>query len=188
MGSQTIEVTQLLLNWSEGDEQALDALMPVVFDELRRIASSYFDRERVDHTLQPTALVNEVYLRLIDRRKVHWKNRAHFFGFAAQMMRRILVDHARRHRAAKRGDGIPALSFEEALGVPDQDQPDLVALDEALTELAKIDARQSRIVELKYFAGLTIEEIAEVVKTSPTTVKREWRLARLWLFREIDQN
>lgn len=159
--------------------------MPLVFDELRRIAQRYMGRESADHTLQPTALVNELYLRLVDRRRVHWKNRAHFFGCAADMMRKILVDHARGRLTAKRGNGATKLQLEEQLmGTAKQDW-DLVALDEALQKLALVDERPARVVVLRFFAGLTHEEIAEVLAISPTTVKREWKMARLWLFRRV---
>jgi RNA polymerase sigma factor (TIGR02999 family) len=181
-------VTQLLLNWGNGDRAALDALAPVVYDELRRLAHAYLRRERPDHTLQGTALVNEAYLRLVDQRNVHWQNRAHFFGVAAQMIRRILVDHARGHQAAKRGAGAAKLSLDDALAVSGTGQDvNLVNLDEALKTLHDLDERQARIVELRYFTGLSIEETAEVVGISPATVKREWTSARAWLFRELSR-
>jgi len=179
------EITDLLHDWSDGETGALEKLMPLVFEELRRIAAGYFSRESEGHTLQPTALVNEVYLRLTDRRTVQWKNRAQFFAFAAQLMRRILVDHARSHKTAKRGKGMPKISLDESLAPPDQPDVDLVALDDALKALAEIDPRQARVVELRFFAGLTNDEIAEVLDISPTTVKREWSTARLWLLREM---
>lgn len=181
------DVTQLLVEWSQGNRAALDGLAPMVYDELRRLANAYLRRERPDHTLQGTALVNEAYLRLIDQRNVKWQNRAHFFGVAAQMIRRILVDHARGHQAAKRGAGAAKLSLDEALAVPGARDVDLVNLDEALKELAAFDERQSRIIELRYFAGLSIEETAEVVGISPATVKREWTAARAWLFRQLNR-
>jgi RNA polymerase sigma factor (TIGR02999 family) len=181
------DVTRLLVDWSNGNRAALDGLAPLVYDELRRLANSYLRRERSDHTLQGTALVNEAYLRLIDQRNVKWQNRAHFFGVAAQMIRRILVDHARGHQAAKRGAGAAKLSLDEALAVPGARDVDLVNLDEALKELAAFDERQSRIIELRYFAGLSIEETAEVVGISPATVKREWTAARAWLFRQLNR-
>lgn len=181
-------VTQLLVNWGNGDRAALDALAPMVYDELRRLAQSYLRRERSDHTLQGTALVNEAYLRLVDQRNVQWQNRAHFFGVAAQMIRRILVDHARGHQAAKRGAGAAKLSLDEALAVPGTNQDlNLVNLDEALETLQALDARQARIIELRYFTGLSIEETAEVMAISPATVKREWTAARAWLFRELSR-
>ncbi len=185
MPEKTGEVTCLLLAWTDGDRAALERLMPLVEQELRRIARRYFDREHRGHTLQPTALVNEVYLRLVDRRSVQWKNRAHFFGFAAQMMRRILVDHARIAHAEKRGDGKRALSLEEITDLPIRSDSDLIALDDALESLAEVDGRQARVVELRYFAGLTNAEIGEALGISTRTVKREWRTARLWLHQEL---
>ena len=179
------EVTQLLFAWSQGDEEALDRLMPLVVDELRRIAKRYLDRESPVHTLQPTALVNEVYLRFTDQRSVDWKNRAQFFGFTAQMMRHILVDHARGRQAGKRGDGIRPLSLDEVSDLPEERDRGLIALDDALKYLAEVDERQSRIVELRYFAGLTNEEVARTLEISVRTVKREWHTARLWLHQEI---
>jgi RNA polymerase sigma factor (TIGR02999 family) len=176
-------VTQLLAAWAEGDASALDGLMPLVFDQLREIAASHLRRERVDHTLQPTALVNELYLKLVGKNTVSWQNRAHFFGFAAQAMRRILVDHARRHRARKRGPGI-TLSLEHAVHLPTQDL-DILALDEALSALSELSARQARVVELRFFVGLEIAEIAEVMAISARTVAREWGSAKAWLFREL---
>jgi RNA polymerase sigma factor (TIGR02999 family) len=177
-------VTQLLLEWRQGDQQALDQLMPLVYDELRQLASRQLRRERPGHTLQTTALVHEAYLRLIDQ-NVSWQNRTHFFGIAAQMMRRILVDHARHHHYAKRGGGAPKLSLDEALDLPAERAAELVALDEALTSLATLYPRQSQIVELRYFGGLTIEETAEVLGIGTTTVIREWSLAKAWLYREL---
>lgn len=179
------EVTKLLLDWSEGNPQALAKLMPLVCDELRTLARRYLNREVRGHTLQPTALVNEVYLRLHGRKRVHWKNRAHFFGFAAQTMRRILVDHARGQKTSKRGDGGHVLPLDEALDLAVQQHTDLVALDEALKVLAEMDPRQAQIVDLRFFVGLTVEECAAVLGIGTATVKREWQLARLWLFREI---
>jgi RNA polymerase sigma factor (TIGR02999 family) len=176
------EVTALLRDWSGGDRAALERLMPLVYQELRRLAASYLRVERPDHTLQPTALVHEAYLRLVDQRGVNWQNRAHFFGIAAQMMRRILVDHARRRQAAKRD--ATALRLEANGGEAGRD-PELLALDQALCGLESLDARQARIVELRFFGGLTVEETAEVAGVSPATVKREWRTARAWLAREI---
>lgn len=181
------DVTQLLLDWSRGDRSALTRLMPLVFSELHRIAEGYFRRERSSHTLQPTALVNEVYLRLIDRRRVQWHNRAHFFGFAAQLMRNILVDHARARQTAKRGGDAITVTLDEAFGPMHTPDLDLIALDDCLNRLQGLDERQSRIVELRFFAGLTVEETAEVMDVSPTTVKREWRTAKLWLFRELSR-
>jgi RNA polymerase sigma factor (TIGR02999 family) len=178
-------VTQLLIDWSKGDKEALDNLVPLVYEELRRQAARYLRHERVGHTLQTTALILEAYLRLVDQRNVHWQNRAHFFGIAAQMMRRILVDHARTKKRAKRGGSDIRVSFSEAtLKAPDQDL-DIVALDEALEHLAEIDEQQSKIVELRFFSGLTVEETAEVLGISPATVKRDWSMAKAWLHREI---
>jgi RNA polymerase sigma factor (TIGR02999 family) len=185
MNSEAPTITQLLVNWSEGDQAALDQILPLVYDELRRLARSYLRRERSDHTLQPTALVHEAYIRLIDQHSVTWQNRAHFFGIASQMMRRILVNHALSRAAAKRGGLAQKLSLDEAVGLSDQPEVDLIALDHALQELEALDSRQSRIVELRYFGGLTIEETAEVLGLSPATVKREWSTARLWLRRQI---
>jgi RNA polymerase sigma factor (TIGR02999 family) len=174
-------VTQLLRDWSRGDETALERLLPLVHAELRRLARSYMRRERRAHTLQATALVNEAYLRLVDQRGVAWNGRAHFFGIAAQAMRRILVDHARKHRADKRGSGEAALPFDDSIEVGEERGVDLVALDDALRDLEALDPRQHRVVELKYFGGLSIDDIAQVMKLSPATVKREWATARLWL-------
>lgn len=181
------DVTRLLKAWSAGDQAALDELLPAVYTEVRRLAQSYLRRERPDHTLQPTALVNEAYLRLIDQRDVDWNSRSHFFGITAQIMRRILVDHARARRANKRGSGMVPVVFDEALEVAAAQQLDVVALDDALEALATLDARQARVVELRFFAGLSIEETAEVMSLSPATVKREWTGARLWLKRELSR-
>jgi len=177
-------VTRLLLQWGEGDERALEALMPLVYDELRRLAQRYVQQERLGHTLQSTALVHEAYLRLVDQ-NVSWRNRNHFFGIAAQMMRRILVDHARNRAAVKRGDGAWKVTLDEGLLAPEERDLDLVALDEVLSSLAKIDEQQSRIVELRFFAGLSIEDTAEVLKISAATVKRDWAMAKAWLYREM---
>ena len=179
------DVTHLLKAWGAGDHEALDELMPVVYSELRMLARGYLSGERRDHTLQATALVNEAYLRLIEQNRVSWQSRAHFFGIAAQMMRRILVDHARKHRADKRGSGLAPVPLDEALDAAEQGNIDLTALDDALTTLAELDPRQARVVELRYFGGLSIEETAEVLKLSPATVKREWATARAWLRREL---
>jgi RNA polymerase sigma factor (TIGR02999 family) len=174
-----------LLEWSKGDRQSFDKLLPIVYQELRRLAQHYLRQERPDHTLQATALVHEAYLKLIDTKIVRWENRAHFFAVTAQVMRHILVDLARQRRAQKRGGG-RKLALDEALGVPDETEAvNLVALDEALDRLAAVDARQSRIIELRYFGGLSMEETAEVLGISTSTVKREWRMARAWLHREI---
>jgi RNA polymerase sigma factor (TIGR02999 family) len=180
-------VTQLLQRWSGGDSRALDELTPLVYSEVRKLARSYLRRERPNHTLQPTALVNEAYIRLVDQRRVQWQNRAHFFGIAAQMMRRVLVDHARMRQAEKRGSGENAVVLDDALAVSADRGVDLVRLDDALEALAALDARQARIVELRFFGELTIEETAEVVQVSPATVKREWAAARTWLRRELER-
>ena len=179
------EVTNLLLRWGDGDRRALDALTPLVYDELRRLAGRYLRRERIDHTLQSTALVHEAYLKLIDQRNVRWQNRAQFFGLAAELIRRILVDHARARQAAKRGGSAYKLTLDEALDASAPRDLDLVRLDDVLQGLAKIDHQQSRIVELRFFAGLTIEETAEVLGISPATVKRDWLVAKAWLRREM---
>jgi RNA polymerase sigma factor (TIGR02999 family) len=179
------EVTQLLLDWSRGDQAALDKLMPLVYGELRRMANRYMRREHVGHTLQTTALINEAYLRLIEQQHVQWHNRAHFFAISAQLMRRILVDHARSHTRAKRGGGVLKVSLNEAL-VPSQERAaELVALDDALMRLATIDPRKSQVVELRFFGGLSVEETAEVLKVTPMTVTRDWKTAKAWLHREM---
>jgi RNA polymerase sigma factor (TIGR02999 family) len=179
-------VTQLLLEWGAGDRGALDRLLPVVFDELRRLAHAYLRRERAGHTLQPTALVNEAYLRLVDQQSVRWQNRAQFFGIAANLMRQILVDHARQRAAEKRGGANQRrLSLTQAERIANRPEVDVLALHEAMERLAGFDPQQSRIVELKFFAGLTIEETAEVLNVSHATVEREWKLARAWLRREL---
>lgn len=182
----TSQVTQLLIDWNNGNPAALDQLMPVVYDELHRIAQRHLRREGPGHTLQTSALVNEAYLRLIDQH-APWRNRAHFLGIAAQMMRRILVDHARSHLYAKRGGGIQQVSLAEADGLPAR-AADLVALDDVLQSLTEIDPQQGKIVELKFFAGMTIQEIAEVVGISTATVEREWRTARAWLSAELSRD
>ena len=179
------EITQLLVDWSNGRQEALAELLPVVYGELRRAARRSLRRERPNHTLSGTALVNEVYLQLVDQTAVRWQNRAHFFGIAAKLMRQILVQHARRHQTAKRGGGQYLLALDEAAVVPTERPVDLVALDEALSNLAERDARKSRIVELRFFGGLSTEETAEVLGISPRTVKREWRLAKAWLYHEL---
>lgn len=180
-------VTQLLIEWNNGDPTALDQLMPLVYAELRHLAENYLRRERPDHTQQPTGLVHEAYLRLVDQQDTNWQNRAHFFGAAAQLMRQILVDHARKHLAAKRGGFRQRISLDEAINYSEEREVDLVALDDALNSLSQLDQDQSRIVELRFFGGLTIEETAEVLKRSPATVKREWRIAKAWLRREISK-
>jgi RNA polymerase sigma factor (TIGR02999 family) len=177
------DITRLLLAWSEGDDDALVKLVPLVEAELKRLARHYLRGERPGHTLQPTALINEAYLRLLDWRKASWQNRAHFMGIAANMMRRILVDHARRYRFLKRGGEMLKVDVRQ-LGSTGRD-PDLVALDEALTRLAEVDRRKSQVVELRFFGGLSVEEAAEFLKISPRTVKREWSLAQAWLHCEL---
>ena len=179
------EVTQVLLDWNRAEGNAAERLIPLVYDELRRLARQYLQRERSDHTLQATGLVHEAYLRLVDQNSVTWQNRAHFFGVAAQAMRRILVDHARSRRAEKRGGDCEKLEFDEELLPSAERAVDLIALDDALRDLEKLDARQSQIVELRFFGGLTNEEIAEALDISPRTIKREWRLAKAWLRRHI---
>ena len=184
---QPRELTQLLLDWGEGDTAALDKLMPMVYDELRRLARNYLRQERPDHTLQPTALVNEAYLRLVDQRQAKWQNRAQFMGIAAQLMRRILVDHARRHRAAKRGGtDRQRLSFMNAARIDGKPDADLLAMHDALNELSAIDPQQSRIVELRFFGGLSIPETATVLGVGHATVERDWKLARAWLRRKLE--
>ena len=183
------EVTQLLVEWQNGSQEALDRLMPLVYGELRAIAGRHLSRERADHTLQSTSLVHEAYFKLIDQRRVQWQNRAHFLGIAAQMMRRILVDHARTAHRLKRGGPLPMLSLDAAVeaSIPAR-EIDLLALDQALDRLALIDQQQSRLVELRFFSGLTIEEAAVALGTSPGTVKRDWSTARAWLFREMSRS
>lgn len=178
-------VTKLLVRWREGDRAALEELMPLVYDELRRLASHYLRRERSDHTLQSTALVHEAYLRLAGGDAPQWQNRAHFFGVAAHIMRQILVEHARGHCAAKRGGNACKLALDDAVALPQQIDVDVVALDKALNELSNLDAQQGRIVELRFFGGLTIEDTSEVLGISPATVKRDWVTARAWLYRAM---
>ena len=180
-------ITELLVGYGRGDKEALDKLMPIVYDELRRQAARYLRREQPGHTMQTTALIHEAYVRLVDQRNVQWQNRAHFFGIAAQMMRRILVDHARTKKRAKRGGSAVKVSLADAtIPVKEQDL-DVVALDEALNRLAEIDEQQSRVVELRFFSGLTVEETAEVMHISPATVKRDWSMAKAWLHRELSR-
>jgi RNA polymerase sigma factor (TIGR02999 family) len=186
MTPRSSDVTSLLVQWSHGDEDALPQLMPLVYAECRRIAARQMRRERDEHTLSPTALVNELYLRLVDQRRTTWKDRAHFFGIAAQLMRRILVDHARARHTGKRGGGRVLVSLDAAADTPAPSVvADLIAIDEALDRLGSCDPDQQRIVELRFFAGLTVEETAHVLGRSPRTVKREWQLAKAWLFREL---
>lgn len=179
------EVTALLHEWGRGAEGAVERLMPLVVEELRKLARGHFRHEHQRHTLQPTALVNEVFLKLLDQRRVRWENRKQFFAFASLLMRRLLVDHAKGRNAAKRGGGLPHVPIEDVLALPIEVPVDLEALDQSLDALAGADARQARIVQMRFFGGLTHEEIAEVEGISPTTVKREWRTARLFLFHSL---
>ena len=181
------EVTQLLLAWNGGDDAALDKLLPLVYDELRKAAKRFLRREHQGHTLQTSALVNEVYLRLIDAKNVRWQDRAHFYAISARLMRRVLVEFARRRHQLKRGGDVQQVSIEEALAFTQGQGADVVALDDALTTLAKLNLRQSRVVELRFFGGLSEDEIAEALKVSPRTVRNDWRLARAWLFRELNK-
>jgi RNA polymerase sigma factor (TIGR02999 family) len=181
------EITGLLLAWNEGDQEALDRLMPLVHDELHLLAHRYMAGERLGHPLQTTALVNEAYLRLIDSSRVRWQNRAHFFAVSAQLMRRILVDVARARKKLKRGGDAIQVSLDEAMVISDEPGADLVALDDALTTLAAFDERKSKVVELRFFGGLTVEETAEVLKVSVMTVMRDWALAKVWLLRELEK-
>jgi RNA polymerase sigma-70 factor (ECF subfamily) len=180
------EVTRLLQAVGSGDREALDQLLPVVYDELRRLADRYLRSERSDHTLQPTALVHEAYLRLVDQ-NISWQNRSHFFGVAAQMMRRVLVDHARGLHAAKRGSGGAKVSLEDVFDLSDERASDLVALDDSLTALAEFDPLKSKIVELRFFGGLSIEETANVLDIGTATVIRQWRMAKAWLYSEVSK-
>ncbi len=188
MTPSTQEVTEWLIAWSEGDESALNRLIPLVHDELRHLAKRYMRRERGQrpgHTLQTTALVNEAYLRLIGASQVDWQNRAHFFAISARMMRQILVDYARGRKYAKRGGGAQHISLDEAAVLTRENALDLVALNDALDALSRVDERKTRVIELRFFGGLTVEETAEVLKVSPDTVMRDWRLAKSWLLREL---
>jgi RNA polymerase sigma-70 factor (ECF subfamily) len=182
------EVTQLLHAWSEGDRSALDQLMPIVHNELHRLAHRYMGRERAGHMLQTTALINEVYVKLVGEREMKWQNRTQFFGVAATLMRQILVDYARARRYAKRGGGAQEVTMDEAWVVSTERSAELVALDDALNELAVFDERKGRIAELRFFAGLSVEETAEVLGVAPVTVMRDWRLAKAWLHRELAKN
>ena len=181
------EITQILVAWSNGDEAALEKLIPLVYHELHRLAHRYLGRERFGHTLQTTALVHEAYLQLIDWKNIQWQSRAHFFAISAQLMRRILVDFARSRHYAKRGGGARQVAFDEAMATAPERGVDLVALDDALNALAALDPRQSRVVELRFFGGLSIAESAEVLKVSPGTVRRDWSLAQAWLHRELSK-
>jgi RNA polymerase sigma factor (TIGR02999 family) len=188
MDSQPQEVTQLLIDWSNGDQAALDRLMPLVYDELRKMAKRYMSRQNPGHTLQTTALINEAFLKLVGQQEKHWQNRAHFFGVAAQAMRHILVDYARSRQYEKRGGGSPVLPLDEALTVSQERASELVALDDALKELARFDVRKSKVVELRFFGGLSVEETAEVLKVSQVTVMRDWSMAKSWLHRELNKS
>jgi RNA polymerase sigma factor (TIGR02999 family) len=178
------DVSTLLRAWSEGDQRALERLTPIVYDELHRLARRFMKRERPGHSLQTTALVNEAYMRLVDYKRMQWQNRAHFFAVSGQLMRRILVDHARRHNL-KRGDGVPHVPLEEAAIVGSGRTRDLVVLDEAMNALARLDPRKVQVVEMRFFGGLSVDETAEVLKVSPVTVMRDWSTAKAWLYREI---
>jgi RNA polymerase sigma-70 factor, ECF subfamily len=181
------EITERLIAWGAGDRAALDQLLPVVYQELRRMAGNYLRQENPGHTLQPTALVHEAWLRLIDQARVDWRNRAQFFGVAAQMMRRILVDHAKAKHREKRGGDAVKLSLDDVINLSRERAADLIALDDALDELTRVDERKSRVVELRYFGGFTIEEIAQILEVSPETVMRDWKLAKAWLYQQIRQ-
>ncbi len=183
--NEPADVTEILRSWISGDRDAEERLFPLVYDELKSLARSYLRKERGEHTLQPTALVNEAYLRLIDQTRVDWKNRSHFYGIAAQIMRRILIDHARSHTSGKRGGAAQKISLDDATISVDQDATDLLALDQALTKLAAIDPRKERVVELMYFAGLEQKEVAVVLDVAEKTVQRDWQMAKLWLLREL---
>lgn len=182
------QVTELLARWSRGDVDARDALVPLVYDELRRLAASYLRRERPDHTLQPTALVNEAYLRLVEQKNVHWRDKGHFFAITAQLMRRILVDHARSHVAEKRGSGAAKVPIEDAMAMSTERPGELLSLDESLSRLTELDPRQAQIVELRVFGGLSVDEVAHSLQISAATVKRDWTMAKAWLTVEIEKN
>ena len=186
--TSTSLITQRLIAWSDGDPQALDGLMQLVYKELRRLANHYLRSERSDHTLQPTALVHEAYIRLVGQNQVRWQNRAHFFGVAAQMMRRVLVDHARANCRAKRGGAAQKLSFDEMINLYQRQDEQIVELDEALTRLREIDSRKSEVVELRYFGGMSVEETAEILGVSVNTVMRDWNMAKAWLYQELKKN
>lgn len=181
----SIRINDLLAQWNDGDLEARDALMPLVYDELRRLAASYLRRERSDHTLQPTALVHEAFLRMLEQKNINWQGKRHFFGTAAQLMRRILVDYARSHLGKKRGSGAPKVPLTEAFVMSKQRPDELLALDESLKRLSEVDPQQARVVELRVFAGLTVEQVAKVLEVSPATVKRDWSMSKAWLLREI---
>jgi RNA polymerase sigma-70 factor, ECF subfamily len=181
----SVRINQLLEEWSDGDLEARDALIPLVYDELRSLAASYLRRERSDHTLQPTALVHEAFLRLVEQKNVNWQGKRHFFGSVAQLMRRILVDYARSHLGKKRGSGAPKVPLTEAFVMSKQRPENLLALDESLKRLSEVDPQQARVVELRVFAGLTVEQVAQILEVSPATVKRDWAMSKAWLLREI---
>lgn len=181
------EVTKILREWSDGDREAAERLMPLVYDEMRRLARAFLARERGAHTLQPTALVNEAYVRLVDQTRVNWQNRAHFYGIASRMMRRVLIDHARARVTDKRGGGAVHLSLEDVQAPLEQRAADFVALDEALERLALLDERKCKVVEMRFFGGMSDEEIAEALGVTTRTVLRDWKTARLWLYRELSQ-
>ena len=180
----TKDINKLLRAWSDGDQGALNGLTPIVYEELRRLAHRYMERERPGHTLQTTALVNEAYMRLVDYKRMQWQDRAHFFAVAGQVMRRILVDHARSHNL-KRGAGVQHVSLEEIAVLGGERTADLVALDDAMNALARLDRRKVQIIEMRFFGGLSVEETAEVLKVSPATVRRDWSIAKFWLYREL---
>ena len=186
--SERANITSLLHEYKTGNKNVLDELFPLVYDELRRLAASRLNNERSDHTLQPTALVHEAYLRLIEQHSADWQNRTHFFGLAAEMMRRILVNHAVKNNADKRFGNQTKLALDEAISVAQEREVNLILLDEALNELAAFDPQQAKIIELRFFAGLTIEEVAEVLGVSDSTVKREWRIAKAWLHQQLNSN
>jgi RNA polymerase sigma-70 factor (ECF subfamily) len=188
MKPSTHNITLMLKKLNQGNQDVVSELVPVLYDELRRLASYHLRHERPNHTLQPTALVHEAYLRLVDQKQVHWQNRSHFFGIAAQQMRRILVDYARNHQAAKRGGAVAKVTLDEAMIVSTENPTEILAVDETLSRLAAFDPQQARIVELRVFGGLTVEEVAEALGISPATVKRDWNVARAWLTREINQH
>jgi RNA polymerase sigma factor (TIGR02999 family) len=183
-GPDTKDISRLLLAWSSGDQSALNSLTPIVYEELRRLARHYMNRERRGHTLQTTALVNEAYMRLVDYKRMQWQDRAHFFAVAAQVMRRILVDHARSHNI-KRGAGVQHIALDEVAVVSGDRTGDLVALDDAMNALARLDRRKVQIIEMRYFGGLSVEETAQVLEVSPATVRRDWSIAKFWLYREL---
>ena len=182
------QITELLAEWREGNQSALDELYPLVYDELHRLARRYMSRERKDHTLQTTALINEAYVRMVDQKNVNWANRSHFFAISAQIMRRILIDHARRHAYAKRGGGAQQVSLEEVAAIAPEQGREMLRLDEALKTLAERDPRRSQVVELRYFGGLNNEEIAGVLHVSENTVTRDWNMARAWLYQQLTEN